>query len=232
MSRALVLADVHIPYEDKRALKIALDYAKTQGVDTIVLLGDVLDFYQISRFSKDPARKSLETEFREGLAFLTKLRHMWPEARIVYHRGNHELRLEDYIHSNAGKIASLTADLMQRHLCFEELHIEYKTEPWYLGKLLMIHGHELQGRGGNNIPDVLWRQCAQSVICGHFHVQQEKIFRNYTGDRFWCGSVGMLSGPHDYAPVNRWTQGFAIIDTDSQGRFKVFLKEIHGGHVY
>ena len=81
--KALVISDIHIPYHDDEALEVALKAGEKAKVDTVVLLGDVLDFYRISRFSKDPRRKSVTLEMEEGRAFLEQLRKRFPKARIV-----------------------------------------------------------------------------------------------------------------------------------------------------
>lgn len=226
MSRALVLADVHIPHHNQEALEIALRYGRKIQPDLIILLGDMLDCYQISSYSKDPSMPGMVEEFKQGRAFLHRLRKMFPKARIVYCLGNHEARLEKYIFDHAGKIAGLVGDLMEHHLGTKELCIEVKRDPWMLGKLCVLHGQQLNGRGGVNIPDTLYRQLGVSAICGHFHRSQTKIFTNFLGERFQCTSVGYLGQPMDYCQINQWSTSFATIDIKRDGRFKVNLHEI------
>lgn len=233
VKKALVISDIHIPYHDDEALEVALHAAEAAKVDTIVLLGDVLDFYRISHFSKDPRRKSVNVEMEEGRGFLSELRARFPKARIVFYRGNHEMRLEKYICENAPELIDILEGLMQSRLGLHELNIEYVTEPFRSGKLWMMHGHEKPGGfAAEHIPNVMWKYVHDNCLVGHYHRRQEKIFKKISGERFWVGALGYLGGPQDYAPLNQWSQGYAIIDFDNSGRFHPHLFEIVEGKSY
>ena len=52
-----ILSDIHIPYHDLDALNIALNEFKRVKVDTIVLNGDIIDCYNLSRWEKDPNQR-------------------------------------------------------------------------------------------------------------------------------------------------------------------------------
>lgn len=68
--RALIIADVHIPFHDLKALKLALDYGKKFSVDAIIINGDLFDFYRISAWEKDPRARSFASEVeRPGNCF-------------------------------------------------------------------------------------------------------------------------------------------------------------------
>ena len=54
--RWLCLFDVHVPFHDKTALRVALDYGLATGCDHVLLGGDFMDFYAVSRWDKDPQR--------------------------------------------------------------------------------------------------------------------------------------------------------------------------------
>ena len=66
MKVACVLPDIHFPFQDKNALKVALDLINYVKPSVIIQVGDLVDCYSISRFSKDPDRisgTSLQKEF-------------------------------------------------------------------------------------------------------------------------------------------------------------------------
>ena len=69
-------------------------------------------------------------------------------------------------------------------------------------------------------------------MVGHYHRRQEKIFKKISGERYWVGALGYLGGPQDYAPLNQWSQGYAIVDFDESGRFHPHLFEIVEGRSY
>jgi hypothetical protein len=53
-SKVFLLSDVHMPYHDERALETAVNYALGKGVDSVVINGDLLDFFKISRWGGNP----------------------------------------------------------------------------------------------------------------------------------------------------------------------------------
>ena len=59
----VVLNDLHGQFIDKVAFALALGFIKRQQPDNVVLNGDIVDFYKISNFDKDPLRlESLQDE--------------------------------------------------------------------------------------------------------------------------------------------------------------------------
>jgi len=113
---ALVLADLHIPFLDRSALSAVFSYLEEQKVkpDLMVLLGDVLDFFKISRFprAKDNTKPSVLEEITQTQVFLKELRGKFPEAKIIYYEGNHERRLTTYIMQNASEIYGVSNEFI------------------------------------------------------------------------------------------------------------------------
>ena len=70
----LLLSDIHVPYHNIEALTLALKYGMEHQVNTIILNGDLIDFYAISRFEKDPRKRDLAHEVNTCREFLTTLR--------------------------------------------------------------------------------------------------------------------------------------------------------------
>lgn len=89
-NKFVVLSDIHFPYHDDTALKAVYKLLEHHPVDTIILNGDILDFYDVSSFDKDPDRiNSLQEEINMAEKFFKKLRTIKPDARIVFIKGNH-----------------------------------------------------------------------------------------------------------------------------------------------
>ena len=99
--RILVLSDIHIPFQDNNAIKLAVEYGKHVEVNTVLLNGDIFDFYSGSRFVKDPRLVDWKTEVKLAKEFLTWLRSEFPDAKIIFKVGNHEERFEIYMKQNA-----------------------------------------------------------------------------------------------------------------------------------
>jgi len=85
----LLISDLHIPYHDIDAITIALEYGVENKVNTIVILGDLIDNHQVSRFEKDPHKRSVKQEFDATKEFLRILRKIFPSAEIYWLKGNH-----------------------------------------------------------------------------------------------------------------------------------------------
>ena len=81
----IVLSDVHCPFQDRSVCRMALAFVREHRPATVHLLGDIADFYSISRFTKDPARREdLQEDLDAALEFLTEVRDAAPSARIMF----------------------------------------------------------------------------------------------------------------------------------------------------
>lgn len=109
----IIASDIHFPYQDDRAIKAFIDYVKEKQPEIVVLNGDVLDFYKLSRFSKDPAGKNPAEEIEMCREFLKEVRKAVPNSEIYYVIGNHETRLEKYVLDNAPQIACLVDNVFE-----------------------------------------------------------------------------------------------------------------------
>lgn len=104
----LVASDIHFPYEDKSAVTAFIREVGFKHPEVIVLNGDLLDFYKLSKFSKDPAGKNPEEEIEMCKTFLKCLRReAGKDCKIYYTIGNHSARLRKYILDNAPMVAGL-----------------------------------------------------------------------------------------------------------------------------
>lgn len=232
--RCLIFSDVHIPFQDELAVQSMLEFALEYKPDIIVLLGDIIDFYQISSFVKNPTKKSVKSEIEETKKFLTELRFQFKDSRIIFKTGNHCDRMEKYIFQSAPKISDLISDLLPVQLNLKELNIEYMAEPFAIGKLWCLHGHEKPGGAYNPeyITNVMWQYIHDHFIVGHYHRRQQKTFKNISGDTFWTGALGYLAGQMDYALLNKWTQGFCTVDFSKNGHFRAKNYEILNGEIF
>jgi len=232
--KALIFCDIHFPFQDKLAVSSMIEHAVNYQPTIIIINGDLIDFYQISTFVKNPSQKGVSSEIKETKSFLENLRYLFPNARIIYKSGNHEDRMEKYIFQSAPKISDLIDDLLPVKLGLHNLKIEYQIEPFSLGKLWILHGHEKPGGAYNPeyICNVIWQYVHDHFCVGHFHRGQEKIFKNISGDTFWTCAIPYLAGKMDYAPLNKWSQGFIEVDFSQKGHFKGRTIKIIDGQIY
>lgn len=84
-----VLADLHVPYHDATAIRLALAHAeKTKHTDFCILNGDGLDCYQLSQWEKDPRKRRFASELKVIGQILDVLCNTF--GKVVYKFGNHE----------------------------------------------------------------------------------------------------------------------------------------------
>ena len=230
----LVLADLHIPYQDDAAVEAALAWGEKYRPSIITLLGDTIDFYKISTFVKNPKKKSIKEEIIATRKFLINLRLRFPDARIIYYQGNHEERMDKYIMQNAGEIYDLLEGLIEEKLSLRSLKIEYVQDPFRIGKLWHLHGHEKMSGSYNPeyVCNVMFNYIYDHFICGHFHRNQTKPFRQIDGGSFWGGALGYLAGDMDYARLHKWQQGVSLVQYECSGHFRPEIRSIEHGEVY
>ena len=233
--RVLILSDVHIPYHSIEALTAALDFAKREDIDTIVLNGDTLDFHGLSRFVKDPKARSVAHELAAFKEFMTALRALFPKAFIIYKMGNHCERYDLFLIQKAHEIIGVDEFDFRNIIKARAEGIEVVGDKRILklGALNLVHGHEFGGSifSPVNIARGLFLRGKVSAMQGHNHQTSEHTESNMNGELTTTYSVGCLCELHPaYLPINKWNHGFAIVDVDGQA-FHVRNYRIHKGEV-
>jgi predicted phosphodiesterase len=236
-SKIAVLSDIHIPYHDRVAVVTALKHAKRSGADTVLLNGDTVDFFSISRWEKDPRKRNLGREIKTAREFIRTVRELFPKARIIFKVGNHEDRWESYLSVKAPELLSMEEFQLDAVLELNKCGVEYVAEcrPIRLGRLNVMHGHEYKFAISNpvNAARGLFLRAKAYAMCGHFHQKSEHSENNVEGKSIATWSTGCLCDMHpDYAPLNNWTHGFAMVHVFSDGKFEVQNHKISGGKVY
>ena len=125
MSLYAVIGDIHGPWEDKRAVSLFIYICKQLGVETLVLNGDVFDFYNVnSHGPKDPEiQTTLEDEIQWGIDFFDMLQRELPNTKLVFLYGNHEDRLNRFIIKNCPAFTNMLR--LENMLRLDERGIEW-----------------------------------------------------------------------------------------------------------
>lgn len=221
--KLLVLSDIHFPYHDKTALMLALREGRKQNVDAILLNGDILDFYQLSKFTKDGRKPSIAHEFEIFRFFIDQLKQRFPDTIIYYKTGNHELRLDHWMKNHAQVFNGLIdidmfVDFKSHGVVYLKDNIGVK-----FGKLNIIHGHEIKA-GGQYLAKSYHTKTGTNILFGHWHQNQEYVFKNLDGYKSGAWAIGCLcklDAEYTFGH-NTWSHGFAIIEmTDDHGNFRV-----------
>lgn len=230
-----VLSDIHFPYHDEVALKAAIDYLVEYKPDTIILNGDILDFYGLSAFDKDPSKPKMREELEQGRWFISAMRQTFPNAQIYYKVGNHEMRLERWLKLKAPEWLGNEEFEIPILLKFAEhrVHLVEKFTTIKAGNLNIIHGHEYKGGGTVNPARNMYLKTKASVICGHFHRKSEHLTTDINGVVHGSWSTGCLCELNaEYMNTHtEWVHGFATVDVNQDGTFSVSNKLITHGKV-
>ena len=236
--KILLLSDIHIPYHDIEAIEGAVEYGIKEGVDTIYLNGDILDFFGCSFHEKDARKRPrMSEELDMGRQWLDWLRHKFPTQQIYFIPGNHEHRLERYLIVKAPELLGIEEFNLATLLRLGEKRIhwlEHKSKV-YFGKLLVEHGDKMKGSGGINPAKTLLDRSKRPTICGHFHrtsSANDKIYDD-NGNILMAWSTGCLCDLEpEYMEQNKHNHGAAIINIEENGKFRVHNFPIINGKVY
>ena len=233
-----VFGDVHIPYHSPEAVEVMVKFFKTQKVGAILINGDLCDFYSCSRHEKDP-RRPLKEELDAARQFLFWLRAQFPKIPIHYKVGNHETNLERYLMRQAPVLLGVPEFELRDVMKLDEMNIQLieSLQLIQAGRLSIFHGHELpQGMSSPvNPARGIWMRVQETMLCNHWHRTSEHAeTTGVTKKVTSCWSLGCLCDlAPDYALVNKWNHGFAIVDVlDKSGNFEVRNHKIVGGKVY
>lgn len=219
----LLLSDIHFPYQDNKALELALNYGLENNVNAIYLNGDTLDMYHSSRFVKDRRKRDLAGELEMGRAFLKTLQEMF-KCPIYFKIGNHEKRWEDFLRIQAPELLGIPYFQLETILRFREFGVTLIKDKQIAmaGKLPILHGHEWFGGFAPPVNPArgLFLKAKQSSIIGHHHRTSEHTEKSLSGEVTTTWSTGCLCGLQpDYAPYNNYNHGFAHVTTDKDGGY-------------
>jgi predicted phosphodiesterase len=236
-NKILVISDLHLPYHDEKAIEVALMKGKSEKVNIIILLGDLLDMYQMSQWVKDPKNPNMAFEIETCREFLQMLRKEFPDADIIWKEGNHEARWQTYFYRNAPDVAVLPGMTVYDYMNVEQYGVQVVREhrPISVSTLLLYHGHELPRGLTNPVNQARgqWLRATANMIAGHGHRTSTHIERSATGQIFSNWSIGCLCDlTPQYAPINKWNHGFGILTQEGPKSFHFNNYSIHDGKLF
>lgn len=175
VDRIVVLSDLHLPFEDKGAVALALRIVNEWQPGRVILAGDMLDFYAVSAHDRNPQTLKdggLQEELDAWRSFAVRLRTAAPtECAVNFLPGNHEDRLRRYLWRNP-ELHGLRALDLPGLMDLERLGIAYAEHDIELakGRLVVQHGTRVRAFSGMSARAELERlRYAQSSISGHTH---------------------------------------------------------------
>ncbi len=230
--KTAILSDLHVPFHSEIAVGAAVDYCRQRKPDNLLINGDFMDFYAISKYQKDPSKIDFDAELGAGADMFAWLRNMFPKARIIYKKGNHDERWMTWVVNNfpllkVAKKLNLQEKLeraMDETLNVEKFGVEVvnNQRPVMVGKLPVLHGHELGRGGGVNPARWLFLKTTSTMMIGHGHRTSQHTEPDWKHVDTTCWTTGCLCDlTPEYARITKWNWGAAFVEVDSNGEFEV-----------
>jgi UDP-2,3-diacylglucosamine pyrophosphatase LpxH len=211
--RVLFVSDIHCPYQDNKALRAMYEFMDWWKPQEVIVLGDLVDFYAVSRFSREPERVlKLQGELDESVEVLSDIRKHAPKAPMTFIRGNHEARLKRYLWSNAQELDCLRALRLESLLEFDKFKIRYEDRGIMRFKNIMVkHGNIVRKFAGYTAKGEFEKN-GMSGVSGHTHRLAQYRHTNELDSFVWTESGCLCQLTADYleGQTPNWQQGFAI----------------------
>lgn len=227
MVNIVFVSDLHIPYEDKKVVNLFFKFleANKKDIDYLILGGDIIDFYSLSRFNKDPRRAlNIQEDLDKVYAFMKRCREILSNVRekieqnlriqynILFIPGNHERRLRTYKWTRAPELAYLRCLEPEELFRLNELNIKWVPKRWRYKKIWFMHGNIISKHSGWTAQKIR-AEYGVNVVCGHSHRTGKSNKTDLGGN---CG--GWESGclcrldPEYLEGIANWQHGFSLIN--------------------
>jgi predicted phosphodiesterase len=234
MKTYLVLPDLHFPFHCPKFVRLATKIIKELNPDGLIQLGDAIDAFQISAYSKDPSRRNLLAEDIEDykLQLNEWSRHLKSGANIHLLSGNHENRLSKYIANQCRDLHGLVPDW--KTMLGIELRNKTSKHKWHfheytkwdsckIGDCVLLHGFYYN----QHTAMTMLSKYKTSVICGHTHRVQYVTDGVHYAATLGHGS-NEVETAHNPVPTG-WQQAMALLHVDQLGKTSLEIILVKNG---
>jgi predicted phosphodiesterase len=209
----MILGDLHFPYHNPKALKETLYAVKHEKPNYVVQIGDLLDQYSFSRFTRKnitlPERE-LSCARREAVDMWKQVKDKSSGVKAIQILGNHDLRLIKRAQERLPEAQELVTKSMMELYRFKGVHtIEDDRTVYKIGDISFHHGY--LSKLGDHM-----RYQGRSIVVGHSHTGGV-VFEQRNGKTLFELNAGYLADesaePLRYRPTktSKWTLGFGLI---------------------
>lgn len=235
MQTYLIVPDIHVPYHCPKAVKLVTKILKeTPTINGMVLLGDFVDAFQISTYSKDPQRRNLLVDDINDFKFILNewSRHLKDGSTIHILEGNHEARLSRYIANQARDLHGLVPDwpsLLGIDLRNKVGQHKWHWHPYFkwnscqIGDCTFFHGFYFN----EHVAMQCLKKYRTNCVFGHTH----RLQYVFDGQHFAC-SLGHISNETETAhqpTPSGWQQAVGLLHVDKLGKTSLDIIPINKG---
>jgi hypothetical protein len=239
---AVVFTDTHVPYHDQAALDVVYGVIRDVQPRVIVHLGDLLDCYAISRYTKDRGHVlNTQDEIDGARTILHHVSQLAPTAEKYLLEGNHEARLDELLNTLPGTTKELLAMrdiraaatwpalLRLADIGWDWVPVKGQAHVPTLPKLITKHGSVVRKWSGMSGKGE-WERYGQSGLSGHVHRVGQFYTSDRNGNHTWteCGCTCQLKPAYMEDP--NWAHAVVLVHFTPDGsRFSVEPVYIEGG---
>ncbi len=221
-----IISDMHVPFHCEVALGSAVEHLKQEKIKCLLINGDGMDFYSISRWEKRPSKRDFMGELKECRLLLQWLRQEFPRIPIIYKLGNHEERWEKWLWEHAPEISEEPEMGFSTWLHCDKYKIDVIGDQRIImvGNLPVLHGHELGRSVFNPVNPArgAYLRAQHTILISHHHQTSGHADTNLFHHETFVWSIGCLCElTPSYMKVNRHNHGFAVVELMKNGDFNV-----------
>ena len=220
IKRIIACSDFHVPYYSERAVVALLNVLAHYHVDLLIICGDFLDMYGVSKYIKLKTswEDQLQYEFDSGKGLLKRIREVY-KGRIIYIEGNHEFRLTKYLATDGKALSTLRCLTIQQQLNLDELGVEYVDSIdgnglyYFMDNLLFNHGKVVRKHSSFSAKAAFEDQPINQVM-GHTH-RIGCFYKTVRGKTAKSWEIGCMCDLDESFIANpNWQNGFLEIYLD------------------
>jgi hypothetical protein len=182
------------------------------------VLGDLLDFAPLSFHQRTRKIHSLRQEIDGGQKFIRALEQIGART-MVFCQGNHEFRLDRYIHGHAPALADMDGMSVD-----EMLHLSangWRVVPYHDGIKLggVYYTHEV-GHCGIHAVRTSGERMASPIVIGHVHSLTGAEMHSIDGEARgawsfgWLGDRSAIDYRHRTKALREWPHAVGIVYGD------------------
>jgi len=233
MSTAIHIADMQVPFHDRKSWKLVLSFIKEWKPDFVISHGDAAECYHYGSYDQSPLEKpsylgawNADVEIAEVQKSWKQLHEATPKSTFLYTLGNHEDRVRrSKMKNNKETIISSDTfvDIFKVHKWWNEI-----VEWGYgikLGHLWCTHGDTTSLYAARKMLQ-MWGSC---VAFGHCH-RNSFWMENPKGDnlRAAWGIPCLCRLDPRFVTQPNWSHGFAFSKFFPSGNFSIQVIPIIG----
>ena len=219
-----VIGDTHFPFHDPEAIDVMEDILFEIQPDYLIYNGDIGDWYQVSKFAKDPVRISqLQNDLDMVKTMFAYHGLMLPNTRRIFIKGTHENRWEKWLWQRTPETAGLESNAVESLYGLKNNGIEcVEFEQGLLvnGVFLILHGNIVSIHSAYTAKRQFERN-GGCGICNHTHRGGSFYKRDRFGTWGWWVNFCLCSLNPDWIQNPNWQQGFSLVHFTGSKRFWV-----------